>query len=121
MLVEFKPSNTIEDDEQLVIEIPTVTIDGQNQFAEDLGMGYNDYDDLMFDLFESSITSATCKVYTGDTSNNKPVKIICSNFNTNILTSSTVKLGFWVKNPATIKALAIPIFVYSYKPVSATK
>ena len=80
-------------------------------------MGYNDYDDLMFDLYESSINSAICKVYKGDKTNKKPVKIICSNFDADILTTSTVKLGFWVKNPATTKSLAIPIFVYSYDPV----
>lgn len=57
-----------------------------------------------------------CVVYTGDRSNHMPAKVVCANFNTNILTSHTVKFGFWVKNPATVKGLAIPLQVYGYDP-----
>lgn len=84
-------------------------------------MGYKDYDDLVFDLYESSLTSMTCKVYTGDKSNHQPVKIVCANFNTNPTTSSTIKFGFWVKNPATTLGLAIPVQVYAFDPVKARK
>lgn len=63
----------------------------------------------------------TCKVYTGDKSNHQPVKIVCANFNTNPGTSSTIKFGFWVKNPATTIGLAIPVQVYAFDPVSARK
>ena len=38
-------------------------------------MGYNDYDTLEFDLYESYISSMDCKVYTGDANNHQPVKI----------------------------------------------
>ena len=46
ILVELIPPNTIDTDEQLVIEIPTVALDGTDLFLEDFGMGYNDYDEL---------------------------------------------------------------------------
>jgi hypothetical protein len=84
-------------------------------------MGYNDYDDLIFDLYESSISSMKCKVYTGDNQNNQPVKIVCSNFNTAPGTSSNIKFGFWVKNPSTSIGLAIPVFAYTQYPNNAIK
>lgn len=74
-----------------------------------MGVGYKDYDDLIFDLYESSIASMTCKVYTGDKTNNQPVKIVCSSFSSTPGTSTTIKMGFWVKNPSTTVGLAIPI------------
>lgn len=63
----------------------------------------------------------SCKVYTGDSTNNKPVKIICSSFNTAITSTMTLKFGFWVKNPNSSKGLALPIFVYAYNPIIAAK
>lgn len=67
-------------------------------------------------MYESSITSMKCVVYTGDKSNHKPAKVVCANFNTNILTSHTVKFGFWIRNPTTLKGLAIPLQIYGYDP-----
>lgn len=64
-MVIFTPPSTINTDHQLVIEIPTVSVDNEPLFPVDLGMGYKNYDNLIFDLFESSISSMTCKVYTG--------------------------------------------------------
>ena len=121
ILVELKPSNTIDTNEQLVIEIPTVALDGTELFPEDLGVGYEDYDELEFDLYESDISSMSCKVYTGDKTNNQPVKIVCSNFNVQITTSRTLKFGFWVRNPSTLIGLAIPVQVYSYDAYRARK
>ena len=46
ILLEFIPYNTISTNEQFVIEIPTISIDGQSLITGDLGMGYEDYDDL---------------------------------------------------------------------------
>jgi hypothetical protein len=77
-------------------------------------MGYKDYDNLVFDMFESSIASMSCKVYTGDASNNQPVKIICSSFSSSLSTSTVIKFGFWVVNPQSQVALSIPIQVYTY-------
>lgn len=84
-------------------------------------MGYNDYDDLKFDLYESTISSMDCKVYTGDASNHQPVKIVCSNFNTAITNSKIVRMGFWTRNPSTTDALAIPVQIYSYDQYRARK
>jgi len=64
-MVIFTPPSTISADQQLVIEIPTVSVDNEPLFPVDLGMGYKNYDNLIFDLFESSISSMTCKLYTG--------------------------------------------------------
>jgi hypothetical protein len=84
-------------------------------------MGYNDYDNLIFDLYESSVTSMTCKVFTGDNQNHQPVKIVCSNFSPTPTTSMNIKFGFWVKNPATTIGLAIPVFVYAFAPNTGIK
>lgn len=90
-------------------------------FPVDLGMGYADYDDLIFDIYESDISSMQCKVYCGDKTNSQPVRIVCSNFNVAVTNSMTVKMGFWVKNPATTKGLAIPVQVYSFDTLTARK
>jgi len=86
-------------------------------------VGYKNYDNLVFDIFESGISSMDCKVYIGDTqtSTGNPTKIVCSNFNTNITPSITVKFGFWVKNPVVTKSVAIPIQIYSYDQRYARK
>lgn len=63
----------------------------------------------------------TCKVYTGDKTNHQPAKIICSSFSATLTTSTTVKFGFWVKNPITSVGLAIPVRVYVYDPYAARK
>lgn len=51
IIVSFTPSATIATNQQLIIEIPTVALDGATLFPIDLGMGYNNYDNLAFDLF----------------------------------------------------------------------
>lgn len=63
----------------------------------------------------------TCKVYTADTYIGSPVKIICSNFNTVITTTMTVKFGFWVINPTSTVSLAIPVQIYALDQPSQTK
>jgi hypothetical protein len=82
-------------------------------FEEDLGMGYRNYDDLIFDIYDSSISSMKCKFYIGNRTTSQPIKIICNQFNiNNITTSHVVRFGFWVKNPNSTIALAIPVQVY---------
>lgn len=63
----------------------------------------------------------TCKVYTGDLASRQPVKIICSNFNTPLTTSTNVKFGFWVVNPASTVSMAFPVQVYAFDQPSQTK
>lgn len=99
-------------------------MDGTYYFDEDLGMGYTDYSDLVFDMYDTSgsaITSMTCKVTPGQRSNFQPVKIICSNFNTALTTSNVLRFGFWVTNPSVSRSLAIPVTVYSYDQVYVKK
>lgn len=50
-MVIFTPSSTIATNQQFIIEIPTVSAEGQNLFPPDLGRGYKNYDDLVFDIF----------------------------------------------------------------------
>lgn len=121
IIVAVTPSTTIATNQQLIIEIPIVSLDGQSQFSSDLGMGYKNYDDLVFDIFESDISSMTCKVYTGESTLGSPVKIICSNFNTAITTSNTLRFGFWVFNPASSISMAIPVQVYAFDQPSQRK
>lgn len=121
IMVILTPSQTINTNQQIIIEIPTVSLDGQTLFPVDLGMGYKNYDSLVFDIFESGITSMTCKVYTGELNINAPVKIICSNFNTAITTAKTLQFGFWVVNPASSVSMAIPIQVYAFDQPAQTK
>lgn len=63
----------------------------------------------------------TCKVYTGDNQNNQPAKIVCSSFSAALSTTTTIKMGFWVKNPQTSIGLAIPIQIYSFDPYLGRK
>lgn len=114
LLFEIVPSSNITNNyHRIVIEIPTISNDNVNLFDEDLGMGYRNYDDLVFDLYDSSISSMKCKFYAGDRVNSQPIKIVCTQFSANnITTSHVVRFGFWVKNPSTTQALAIPIQVY---------
>lgn len=123
IMVEVAPTVTISTSQQLVIEIPTQSIDGTAYFADDLGMGYADYSDLVFDIYDSTsgVSSMTCKVYTGQGSQGIPVKIICSNFNTALTSATVLKFGFWVTNPSVTRSLAIPVTVYSYDQYAVTK
>lgn len=51
IMVVFTPSSNIATNQQFIIEIPTISIEGNAQFPADLGMGYKDYDDLVFDIW----------------------------------------------------------------------
>lgn len=84
-------------------------------------MGYKPYDSLVFDLFESSISSMDCRVYPGEQNYQQPTKIVCSSFSGTLTTSSTVKFGFWMINPSTTVGLAIPVQVYAYDQTYARK
>lgn len=57
----------------------------------------------------------SCKVYTGDASLRKPVRIVCSNFNTDLSTSMILRMGFWTRNPQTDVSLAIPVELSNYR------
>ena len=84
-------------------------------------MGYKPYDNLVFDLFESSITSMKCRVYPGNVADLQPTKIICSSFSGTVTTAMTIKFGFWVVNPSTTVGLSIPIQIYAFDQPTARK
>ena len=84
-------------------------------------MGYKPYDSLVFDLYESDISSMDCKVFPGNQVDIQPTKIVCSSFSSSIATSNTIKFGFWVVNPSSTKGMGIPIQVYAYDQPSARK
>lgn len=121
IIIILTPPSNINTNQQLVIEIPTVALDGTVLFPADLGMGYKPYDNLVFDLFESDISSMTCKVYPGDSNYNQPTKIVCSSFSATLTSAMTIKFGFWVVNPSSSVSMGIPIQVYAYDQPSATK
>ena len=115
IIIEAIPGETLYSYHQLLLEIPTVALDGTTLFPADLGMGYEDYDELVFDLFESSVSSMSCKVYTGDAALKQPVRIACSNFNADVGTGNIVRFGFWTRNPTTTVSLAIPMMFGNYR------
>jgi hypothetical protein len=55
-IVQFEPTYTINQNDQLVIEIPTKSLDGRLLFANDGGLQppVNDYDTVPFDLVDAS-------------------------------------------------------------------
>jgi hypothetical protein len=117
-----QPSTGIATNQQIVIEIPTVALDGTTYlFPFDLGMGYQAGDSLVFDIFESTISSMSCNVYPGDPTQQYPIKIVCSNFNVALNSASLIKFGFWVVNPSTAVGMSIPVQVYAYDQPSASK
>jgi len=75
-------------------------------------MGYRNYDDLVYDMYDSSITSMRCKFYIGDRVNYQPVRIVCNQYSASITISNVIRFGFWVKNPLLTASIAIPIQVY---------
>jgi hypothetical protein len=121
VMLVVKPSSSITAAQQLVIEIPTVALDGATLFPADLGMGYKPYDRLVFDLFESSITSMDCRVFPGSVADQQPTKIVCSSFSATVTTSMTVKMGFWMVNPTTAVSMSIPVQIYAYDQPTGRK
>ena len=76
-------------------------------------MGYRNYDNLLFDLYDSSITSMKCKFYIGDRVNLQPVRIICNQYSlTSITTAHVIRFGFWVRNPNLTASIGIPVQIY---------
>ena len=121
VIVVLQPSASITASQQIVIEIPTVALDGTALFPADLGMGYKAYDKLVFDLFESSISSMDCRVYPGSSTDQQSTKIVCSRFSATITTTMTIKFGFWVVNPSTSVGMSIPVQIYAFDQPTAGK
>ena len=85
-------------------------------------MGYKNYDDLVFDIYDSSISSMKCKFYSGDKANFQPVRIICNQYSlSSITTAHYIRFGFWVNNPSITIGLAVPIQVYFDETIASRK
>jgi hypothetical protein len=114
--VELEPTTTIALTHQLVIEIPTKGIDGTLLFANDLGTALNNYDLVKTDmLYGLSNPFMTCKLFQGDQTNGKNVRIVCGNFNSAVSIGTFIRFAFKIQNPsiALNTQKSIPVIVYT--------
>lgn len=113
--VELNPTTTIAMNHQLVLEIPTKSLEGTLLFANDLGTGIANYGWVPVDmLYGLSNTFMQCKMFRGDQTNGKSARIICGAFTSAVATGTTVAFGFKVKNPSiAVNQRSIPIIVFT--------
>ena len=78
-------------------------------------MNYKIDSGITFDLFTDDISSMNCRFEPGCRSCPTPVRIICSEFNTDITTSKRLSAIFILKNPSisVLKSITSPVIVYS--------
>lgn len=92
-IVKFQPTYLVNSNDQLVIELPTLSPEGRKLFTNYVGWDVkrdttdaplNDYDDLPFDIVDASSDytwpMADCKFFSGDQTWGHPVKYICTNW-----------------------------------------
>ena len=113
--VELIPTTTIATTHQLVIEIPTKSLEGTLLFANDLGTGIANYGwvpvDMLYGLTNGFMT---CKLFQGDQTNGKSVRIVCGAFTSSVSVGTYISFGFKVKNPSiSVNQRSIPIIVYT--------
>lgn len=115
--LKLTPTTTILTTQQIVIEVPTVSASGATLFANDLGTGVTDGQDIPYDNLGSSFsqTFMKCRLFYGDQANSKPGKIVCGQFSSTITSSQILFFAFTLGNPASFTGnqLSIPFFVYS--------
>lgn len=114
--VELEPTTTIAPTHQLVIEIPTKSISGQNLFSGDLGSGLSDNSWFPTDVITGfSNAFMVCRLFKGDQTNGKNAKIVCGSFSTSVALGTTFSFGFKVTNPSipSTSQVSIPILVYT--------
>lgn len=101
--------------DQIVIEIPTKSSAGLNLFANDLGSGLSDGSNFVTDIVSGafSTTFMNCRIFLGDQSNYKPVRIVCGAFASTITNSQLLHFAFKVTNPTVSPQVSIPFFIYS--------
>ena len=80
------PTTTITVNDQIVIEIPTKSSTGTAAFANDLGTGTADGDQITYDIIKGDFTTGfmICRLFHGDQTNGKNAKIICGGFGESI-------------------------------------
>jgi hypothetical protein len=110
----LNPTTTIGLNDQIVIEIPTKSIDGTSLFANDLGLTFNNNQWIPIDILSGQInTFMTCSLFHGDQTNGKNTKIICGGFTSSIVLGTTLTFAFKVKNPLITVQASIPFIIYS--------
>ena len=111
------PTTTIGVTDQLVIEIPTKTAAGNNLYADNLGLSYNDGDYIPIDILDGNVGQEfmSCRIYHGDQANHKPAKIVCGKFSETIDNTKSILYAIEVINPSVSSGsqFAIPFIVYT--------
>jgi hypothetical protein len=115
--LRITPTTTILTTQQLVIEVPTVSANGNLLFANDLGTGVDDGASIPYDTMNSvfSQTFMTCRLFHGDRANSKPGRIVCGQFTSTITSSQILWFAISLGNPNSFSGnqVSIPFFVYS--------
>lgn len=122
--VELEPTTTIATNHQLVVEIPTRSLDGTTTlFADDLGTGLTNNQQIKVDmLYGFSNGFMTCRLLKGDQSNGKNAKVVCGSFLSAVSTGTYIRFGFKVKNPSIgSTSYSIPVLVYTHNPSTNVK
>ena len=80
--IKLSPATTIQTTQQLVIEVPTTAAAGQSLFANDLGSGLSDGEDMPHDILDNDFSQGfmKCRLFHGDHTNHKPARIVCAEF-----------------------------------------
>ncbi len=123
IVVRITPVTTIDVDDQLVLEIPTKSLDGLDLMDEDGGQGYSLVSGPTFDLFAGDISSMKCRFEPGCRSCPTPLRIICSEFSQAITSSRELAVVFLLRNPAVaaLKTITLPLVLYSLDLASGVK
>lgn len=129
--LKLTPTTTIYMTQQIVIQIPTVSSNGNPLFANGLGATYSngtaipDGAIIPIDILAGSFAQGfmSCNLFYGDSTNNKPAKIVCGGFTSTITSSQLLFFAFKVKNPSSYSGtqISIPFFIYSQQQGTAYK
>ncbi|KAL4456555.1 hypothetical protein ABPG74_000662 [Tetrahymena malaccensis] len=113
--IQFKPAVQIGTTDQLIIEFNTQSLDSINLFASDLGLGMLSYTQLNADFFQGNTAgSCSCRLYNGYQASGVAARVVCTQFNSAISTSTVATIFFQITNPSSVpEDTYIPIFVYS--------
>ncbi|KAL4462643.1 hypothetical protein ABPG74_000473 [Tetrahymena malaccensis] len=122
-IIEFQPGQTIRNDDTLVIEIPTASIDLQyNLFADDGGLLLNNQDIVQNDIIDMSPSypkpTMECRISKGLQIKGIPIKFLCSNFKSSgilkdIGANDRMKVAFNIQNPdVSANHYSIPVQIY---------
>ena len=121
------PTTEILPSHQIIVEFPTLSSDKTTtMFDNNLGLdGIDDGDPIPVDIFDSSPLDnnyMSCRIFHGDHSRGVPVKVICGNLASALVSPNYLRFALGFVNPPRITApsiptqISLPILVYSYNP-----